>query len=89
MAAATRMGMPGPAGIESIEAGIELARWLANKAERVYHQLGIVTKPDDLARDRHLQRLVEWLHSHGGSATERDISRAPQRYRIGEQIEPD
>tara|TARA_R110002072_G_scaffold90692_5_gene202914 strand:+ start:23147 stop:25018 length:1872 start_codon:yes stop_codon:yes gene_type:complete len=71
----------GPVGIQSIEAGIELSRWFANEAERVYSRIGVKKGTDGIKPDRHLDRLAEWLASHGGSATEREISRGPQRYR--------
>ncbi|QDV57203.1 DUF3987 domain-containing protein [Rosistilla oblonga] len=71
----------GPVGIESIEAGIELSRWFANEAERVYGRIGVTPETGEDGNDRHVARLAEWLQSKGGSATEREIARGPRRYR--------
>lgn len=79
----------GPVGIESIEVGIELSRWFAHEAERVYSRIGVASDSSDDGNDRHVERLVEWLESRGGSATEREIRRGPRRYREGENIETD
>ncbi|MGB7329541.1 MAG: YfjI family protein [Rubripirellula sp.] len=74
----------GPVGIESIEAGIELSRWFANEAERVYGCIGVTADQSEAEKDRHVDRLAEWLASRGGSATEREIGRGPRRYRGAE-----
>jgi len=79
----------GPVGIESIEAGIELSRWFASEAERVYARIGVAPSSRDDGSERHIERLAEWLESRGGAATEREIRRGPRRYRGGEHIETD
>lgn len=71
----------GPVGIASIEVGIELSRWFAAEAQRVYDRIGVTTNGSKAAGDRHHDRLAEWIASRGGSATEREIRRGPQRYR--------
>ncbi|MGB7324510.1 MAG: DUF3987 domain-containing protein [Rubripirellula sp.] len=71
----------GCVGIKSIEAGIELSRWFANEAERVYAVIGVTTEEREDGKDRDADRLAEWLAFRGGSATEREISRGPRRYR--------
>lgn len=79
----------GPIGVESMQAGIELSRWFGAEAERAYAGMGFSepsSTPED-AGERHVDRLAEWLESHGGSATEREIGRGPRRYR-GHENEP-
>lgn len=61
--------------LDSIEAGIGLARWAAREWQRVFHamQRG-ATAEDDGA-------LLGWLAAQGGTATARDLARGPSRYR--------
>ena len=61
-----------------MEAGIQIAEWFANEAERVYHTFK--EKPEDRER----RKLVEWISAKGGSATARDLSRDPRKYRKDE-----
>jgi len=72
----------GPVEIESIEAGIELARWFACEAERVYASIGVVSSVQGTAQlaRRDAMRLLEWIDSRGGKATEREIGRGLRRY---------
>ena len=68
----------------SVDAGIELARWFADEAERVFRVLGFGEEPDlmsDPVAVRDSIRLIEWLKGRGGRASERDIRRGPCRYR--------
>lgn len=77
----------GTVDLECIEAGIELSRWFGAEAERVYATIAVGATEDK--RDSHVDRLAEWIDSRGGSATEREISRGPRRYRNGENVEDD
>ncbi|EMB16047.1 DUF3987 domain-containing protein [Rhodopirellula europaea] len=88
-ASGDQLSPPRSIGLESIEAGIELSRWFAAEAERVYEKIGVVAEPVLQPADQHLDRLEEWLRSKGGAATERDISRGPRRYRSGHHVEDD
>jgi hypothetical protein len=54
----------------SVEAGITLARWFGNEAERVYAVLA------ESAEARAARQLVEYLRQHGGEATARDLHKA-------------
>lgn len=69
----------GPIPLDSIERGIDLARWFGKEAERVYGALGIFEKQP--VEDCHAARLAEWLEVNGGRATERSIKRGMRRYR--------
>jgi DNA polymerase I-like protein with 3'-5' exonuclease and polymerase domains len=62
-----------PVGLVSMEAGIELARWFAAEAERVYTML------DESGEQREERRLVEFIRSRGGRITSRELQRANQR----------
>jgi hypothetical protein len=84
----------GPIGINEIQAGIELARWFAGEAERVYRVIGVSLDVDGPqqkdAGSRHLDRLYEWLVDREDSrATEREIRRSLQRYKRGEHLDED
>lgn len=84
----------GPIGVDEIQAGIELARWFASEAERVYRVIGIrLDVDDDQQADvggRHLDRLHEWLDGREDCrATEREIRRSLQRYKRGDHIDED
>lgn len=59
----------------SMEAGIRLADWFANEAERIY--AAFQEAPEE--RDR--RQLVDLIAARGGSVTERDLARGPRRYR--------
>ncbi|MCM2371854.1 DUF3987 domain-containing protein [Aporhodopirellula aestuarii] len=79
----------GPVGLQSIEIGIEMSRWFAHEAERVYNAIGIATHCEPNGTSPHVNRLAEWIATHGGSASEREIRRGPRRYRGGNHIEED
>jgi DNA polymerase-1 len=57
----------------SIRAGIELARWCADEAARIY---GMLRETDE---ERQVRCLVEWIAAHGGRVTVRDLQRANAR----------
>lgn len=54
-------------GAESIAAGIKLARWFANEAERIYAMFG------ETEKQRETRRLIEWIMGRGGEATVRNV----------------
>ncbi|MBL9080506.1 MAG: DUF3987 domain-containing protein [Planctomycetales bacterium] len=54
----------------SIKSGIELAKWFANEAHRIYALLG----EDELEKAR--RQLLEWIESKGGIITPRDLQQA-------------
>ena len=60
---------------ESIADGVQLARWFAGEAERVY---GLLTGDED-ERDR--DKLLQWIEGRGGRVTARDLTRGPRRFR--------
>ncbi len=62
-----------PVALASMEAGIELARWFAAEAERVYAML------DESTDQREERRLVEYIRSRGGSIRPSELHRANQR----------
>lgn len=57
-------------GSESVEAGVDLARWFCHEAERLYEVLG----ESEEARER--RELAEYIRSRGGSVTVRDLMRS-------------
>lgn len=61
--------------LASMEAGIRLADWFANEAERIYATFR------ETPEDRERRQLVDWISARGGSATEREVGRGPRRYR--------
>lgn len=85
----------GPVGLDSIEHAIELARWFGDEAKRVYAEIGVGNGQmadgdhEDGRLPEHIERLIEWLRSKGGSATEREISRGPSRYRVRKRLDDD
>jgi hypothetical protein len=73
-----------PVGLESLEAGITLAKWFANEAERVYS----ILVEDDLTR--RVRELAEWVRNHGGHVTIRALQKSNSRkYRRAETAEAD
>lgn len=62
-------------GIESVNAGITLARWFANEALHIYAML------DESEQDRSERELVEWIKGRGGRVTARDVQRGPSQFR--------
>jgi len=65
-------------GPESIEAGAELARWFCTETERLY---GMLSESDE---DREQRELVEYVRSHGGSVTPRDLMRAGPCFKMAD-----
>ncbi|MCA9100454.1 MAG: hypothetical protein KDA63_04840 [Planctomycetales bacterium] len=65
---------PFPVDVQSISAGVALARWFGNETRRVY---GIFNEDDD-ARDR--RQLLEMIERQGGSVTIREVTRASRTY---------
>jgi DNA polymerase I-like protein with 3'-5' exonuclease and polymerase domains len=62
-----------PVGLASMQAGIELARWFAAEAERVYAML------DESGEQREERRLVDFIRSRGGRIRPSELHRANQR----------
>ena len=59
----------------SMAVAIQLARWFAHEAKRVYHLVDL----SDAERERN--ELVEWIRCKGGTVTPRDLQRCNARYR--------
>lgn len=59
----------------SIEAGIELTKWFAHEAERVYAVL------DEAIIDQEMRELVDLIQRHGGRIRVRDVQHGRGRYR--------
>lgn len=79
----------GPIDLPEIESGIELARWFADEAERVYRTIGVRVDADNkVSENRYADRLHEWLVGRG-RATEREIRKNLIRYKQGEYIDED
>jgi DNA polymerase I-like protein with 3'-5' exonuclease and polymerase domains len=75
-----------PIGLASVEAGIELAEWAADEAERVYMMLA------ESDQEREVRRLVDLVRRiadrNGGRVTVKQLQRANQRkYRVREDAE--
>jgi hypothetical protein len=62
-------------------AGIELARWFADEAARVYGELGGCRDSSGARFDRDQRRLISWIRQQGGRVTVRDLTRGPRRFR--------
>ena len=60
---------------KSVQAGVALARWFAQEAERVYW---ILTESEE---DEELRTLVEWIERKGGTVSSRELQRGPRRFR--------
>jgi Protein of unknown function (DUF3987) len=71
-----------PVDVDSIRAGIELARWFAYEARRIYATL------NETQEERDARRLIEFIRARGGSVNPRQLYRSnPSRYRGPEQAE--
>jgi hypothetical protein len=70
-----------PIGLESMEAGVKLARWFSRESERVY----AILHESDEARDQ--RRLIEWLGQRPErKATAREVQKSnPRLYPTAEQ----
>jgi hypothetical protein len=64
-----------------MEAGIELARWFADEAARVYGELGGCLDSSGARFDREQRRLISWIRRKGGRVTARDLTLGPRRFR--------
>jgi hypothetical protein len=58
---------------ESVEAGIQLARWFAAEAKRIYATL---RESDE---ERQTGRLVDWITDRGGEVTTKELQRSNSR----------
>jgi hypothetical protein len=62
-----------PVEVQSIEAGVTLARWFAHEARRIY----AILKESREEGDR--RRLIEFIQSRGGKMNPRDLQRSNNR----------
>jgi hypothetical protein len=72
---------PDVVDVESIEAGIALARWFGQETRRVYSLLS------ESEEQRHQRELVELVQRHGGQITVRDLMRGSRAYATAEAAE--
>jgi hypothetical protein len=71
-----------PIEVESIQAGITLARWFAAEAVRIYGAMA------ESKEQKELRTLYEFILSRGGETTTRELQRSnPTRYPRSEQAE--
>ena len=56
-------------------AGIELAEWFANEAERVYDMFS------ETLEGRDQRKLLDWIRRRGGDVTARELQQGPRKYR--------
>jgi hypothetical protein len=66
---------------KSMAAGIELARWFADEAARVYATFGGCQDSPGARYGREERRLISWIRRQGGRVTARDLTRGPRRFR--------
>lgn len=62
-----------PIRVESVEAGIALARWFANEARRIYATLS------ESKEERERRQLLDFIRSRGGSITIRQLQKSNSR----------
>lgn len=74
-------------GIDSIEAGITLARWFADEAVRIYAGLGGGGDTSAAKEKREVGRVADWIRARGGEATARDVQRNLSNYRTSDEAE--
>jgi hypothetical protein len=60
---------------DSMSAGIELSRWFANEARRVYAGL------EETDQERETAELCKLIQERGGTISPRDLARATRKYR--------
>jgi hypothetical protein len=60
-------------GVESIEAGITLARWFAGEARRIYAILS------ESAEEKDTRQLIDFINSRGGEITPHDLWKSNTR----------
>lgn len=65
-------------GLDSLHAGIELARWFAEEAARIYRSFGAGSS--DTAERRETNRLRRTIEQNGGEITVRELMRKCSRY---------
>jgi hypothetical protein len=71
-----------PIGKRSIQAGIDLAKWFSNEADRIYR---LVNETEDAREGR---RLLEWIEQQGEPVTARGVHKANKsRYPSSEAAE--
>jgi hypothetical protein len=56
-----------PIGVDSVKAGINLARWFAGEAQRIYAIFG------ETEKQREPRPLVEWIMERGGETTVKEL----------------
>ncbi len=69
------LGDFGSISADTLARAIKVVDWFAAEARRVYSMLG---ETDEEGEHR---ELVEWLERKGGTATARDLTRGPRKYR--------
>jgi hypothetical protein len=74
---------PARVGEKSITAGVEMAKWFAAEARRIYAML----REDD--GDRQVRRLIDFLRGRGGRCTTKELQRSSSRYKTSEDAEAD
>jgi hypothetical protein len=60
--------------VESIRAGVAMARWFAHEGERVHRILAE-------SADRDERGLIEWISRHGGTVSPRDLQQNIRRFK--------
>lgn len=60
--------------VESMRAGVAMARWFAHEGERVHR---IVAD----SADRDERGLIEWISQHGGTVSPRDLQQNIRRFK--------
>jgi len=68
----------GPVGLRHIEAGIEVAQWVADETERIYATF------DESEEDRARRELFDRIQALGGAASARDLQRRMRRFPTAE-----
>jgi hypothetical protein len=66
---------PTTVSLQSVEAGIALAKWFSAETKRIY---AILQETDE---QRDLRRLLDYVRRRGGRVTARDLARGPHPYR--------
>ena len=61
--------------VMSMGAGIELAEWFNNEAERVYAMFA------ETSEERDQRKLLDWIASRGGIVTARELQKGMRNYR--------
>ncbi len=53
--------------VDSMQSGVELARWFKNETQRIY---GLLRESQD---ERDLRQIAHWIHLQGGTVRARDL----------------